>query len=157
MRSACKKWDDRLESNSQKLPVIAYWQTQRCNTTGQASNPRRLSSQQLTDAIHEFHPNRKNSYRTQARTFETGLTDFRTTVDFVNPFYDYIVETLIEADARYQTIRSWFEDRFGILFHVRETCPLDKVSWLVDSFEYMNVALALNAPWINYMPRPAQG
>lgn len=210
-----------------------YWQAHRRDATGQVINPTRLNAQQLTDAIHTFHPNRKHSYRNQARTFETGLSDFRTTGDFVDPFYDYIMEPLVAADARYQTnrfsklvknvlvetagqgktpltgisinqmctrllkmlvsntvdrpemahfrklvetlgakvitavllkivlfrrtIRSWFEDRFGILFHVRESCSLDKISWLVDSFEYMNVALALNAPWINYMPRPVQG
>ncbi|MEM9806655.1 MAG: hypothetical protein AAF959_15390, partial [Cyanobacteria bacterium P01_D01_bin.56] len=52
-----------------------------------------------------------------------------------------------------RTIRSWFEDRFGILFHIQESYALERVKWLVESFEYMNVALALNAPWVNYMPR----
>ncbi|MEL6230929.1 MAG: hypothetical protein AAFX51_07725 [Cyanobacteria bacterium J06636_28] len=209
----------------------AYWQAHRRGINGQVINPTRFDHAKLVDAIHTFHPNRKNSYRDQAKTFETDLAKLRTTEDFVAPFYDYIMEPLVEADARYQTkrfsklikavlvdtagqgktpltgisinqmctrllkmlvsntvdrpemahfkklvetvgakvvtavllkivlfrrtIRSWFEDRFGILFHARESCPLDNVSWLVDSFEYMNVALALNAPWINYMPRPA--
>ena len=208
-----------------------YGQAYRRGESGQMINPTRLAPKQLVEAIHTFHPNRKNSYRHQATAFETGLADFRTTGDFVEPFYDYIMEPLVAADARYQTnrfsklvkgvladtagqgktpltgisinqmctrllkmlvtntvdrpemahfkrlvetlgakvitavllkivlfrrtIRPWFEDRFGILFHVRESCPLDKVSWLVDAFEYMNVALALNAPWINYLPRPA--
>lgn len=53
-----------------------------------------------------------------------------------------------------RTVRSWFEDRFGILFHKWESSSIDSISWLVQSFEYMNVALALNAPWVNYLPKP---
>lgn len=207
----------------------AYWQACRQGTHGQVINPTRLEHTQLKDAIHAFHPHRKGGYRQQAQTFETGAASFRTTVDFVEPFYDYIMEPLLQVDNRYQTnrfskivkdvlidvagergipltgisinqmctrllrllvsntverpemihfkrlvekagakavtaillkivlfrrtIRSWFEDRFGILFHIREAFALDKVSWLVESFEYMNVALALNAPWVNYTPR----
>lgn len=52
-----------------------------------------------------------------------------------------------------RTVRSWFEDRFGILFHMWESSSIDSISWLMQSFEYMNVALALNAPWINYLPK----
>ncbi|MFG6095216.1 hypothetical protein SPB21_08190 [Leptothoe sp. ISB3NOV94-8A] len=52
-----------------------------------------------------------------------------------------------------RTVRSWFEDRFGILFHKWESSSLDSIGWLVQSFEYMNVALALNAPWVNYVPK----
>ncbi|NEP62417.1 MAG: hypothetical protein F6K31_36715 [Symploca sp. SIO2G7] len=207
-----------------------YWQAYRQGMSGRMINPTRLDHGQLTDAIYSFHPERRGSYRHQARAFEAGVTDFRTTGEFVDPFYSYIMEPLLAVDDRYQTnrfsklvkdvladtagpsrtpltgisinqmcthllkllvsntvdrpemahfkrlvdtagakamtavllklvlfrrtIRSWFEDRFGILFHVRESFTLDKVAWLVDSFEYMNVALALNAPWINYMPRP---
>lgn len=52
-----------------------------------------------------------------------------------------------------RTVRSWFEDRFGILFHMWESSTIDSIPWLVQSFEYMNVALALNAPWVNYVPK----
>ncbi len=52
-----------------------------------------------------------------------------------------------------RTVRSWFEDRFGILFHMWEQSSVDSIDWLVQSFEYMNVALALNAPWVNYLPK----
>ncbi len=55
-----------------------------------------------------------------------------------------------------RTVRSWFEDRFGILFHMWESSSLDSITWLVQSFEYMNVALALNAPWVNYVPKARQ-
>lgn len=206
-----------------------YWQASRQGTHGQLINPTRLDHNQLREAIGTFHPQRKGGYRHQAQTFETSISDFRTTGDFVDPFYDYIMEPLLQVDERYgsnrfskivkdvlldasgksqtpltgisinqmctrllkllvsntverpemahfkklvttvgakavtaillkivlfrRTIRSWFEDRFGILFHIQEACALDKISWLVESFEYMNVALALNAPWINYTPR----
>ncbi len=209
-----------------------YWQASRQGTHGQVINPTRLEHTQLKEAIRTFHPQRKGGYRHQAQTFEAGVSDFRTTGDFVAPFYDYIMEPLIQVDDRYghnrfskivkqvlvdaagnsqtpltgisinqmctrllkllvsntvdrpemayfkklvttvgakavtaillkivlfrRTIRSWFEDRFGILFHIQESCALDKVAWLVESFEYMNVALALNAPWINYMSKPTR-
>ncbi|MEA5467083.1 hypothetical protein [Leptothoe sp. PORK10 BA2] len=207
-----------------------YWQVSRQGTQDQIFNPTRLGHTQLNDAICTFHPQRKGGYRHQAQTFEAGVSAFRTTGDFVDPFYDYIMEPLLQVDEQYgrnnfsklvknvlidaggkgqtpltgisinqmctrllkllvsntierpetahfkklvttagaktvtaillkivlfrRTIRSWFEDRFGILFHMQESCALDKVAWLVESFEYMNVALALNAPWVNYTPRP---
>jgi len=43
-----------------------------------------------------------------------------------------------------RTIQPWFEDRFGILFHTWERTHTDAITWVVQSFEYMNVALALN-------------
>lgn len=192
-------------------------------------NPTRLGDQQLTEAICLFDPEPAGSYRDQAQNFEGGISNFRTTGDFVAPFYEYVMEPLVQVDGRYQsnrfsklvkdilvtaagqgatpltgisinqmctrllkllvsntverpemahfkrlveavgakvitavllkivlfrrTIRSWFEDRFGILFHTQESRSLESVAWLVESFEYMNVALALNAPWVNYMPR----
>lgn len=50
-----------------------------------------------------------------------------------------------------RTVRSWFEDRFGILFNHWEQSPVEDVPWLITAFEYMNVALALNAPALNYV------
>ncbi|MEM9807887.1 MAG: hypothetical protein AAF959_21685, partial [Cyanobacteria bacterium P01_D01_bin.56] len=195
---------------------------------GNVVNPTRLGHEQLTEAIRLFDPEPTSSYRHQAQRFEGGVANFRTTGDFVDPFYEYIMEPLVTVDDRYQnnrfsklvkdvlftaagqsttpltgisinqmctrllkllvsntvdrpemvhfkrlvetvgakvvtavllkivlfrrTIRSWFEDRFGILFHIQESYTLERVKWLVESFEYMNVALALNAPWVNYMP-----
>lgn len=206
-----------------------YWQACRQGTHGKVVNPTRLEHGQLKEAIHLFHPRRQDGFRHQAQRFEGGMADFRTTGDFLDPFYEYIMSPLVQVDDRYQnnrfsklvkdvlmksagqsttpltgisinqmctrllkllvsntvdrpemahfkrlietvgakivtavllkivlfrrTIRPWFEDRFGILFHVQESCALDRVGWLVESFEYMNVALALNAPWINYTPR----
>ncbi|MEM6252739.1 MAG: hypothetical protein AAF821_07445 [Cyanobacteria bacterium P01_D01_bin.156] len=206
-----------------------YWQAQRQGNLDQAVNPSRLEHRKLREAIGLYHPQRRNGYRHQAQIFEGGVTQFRTTGDFVEPFYKYVMEPLVHVDERYQnnrfsklvkevlvssagqtttpltdisitqmctrllkllvsntierpemahfkrlvetvgakvvtavllklvlfrrTIRSWFEDRFGILFHIQESCTLDRVGWLVESFEYMNVALALNAPWVNYTPR----
>jgi hypothetical protein len=50
-----------------------------------------------------------------------------------------------------RTIRYWLEDRFAILFHKWESEKLEQIPWLVQSFEYMNVALALNAKCANYI------
>ena len=41
-------------------------------------------------------------------------------------------------------IQPWFEDRFGILFHTWERAQTETIPWVVQAFEYMNVALALN-------------
>ncbi|MEO0867166.1 MAG: hypothetical protein AAFY17_01730 [Cyanobacteria bacterium J06642_11] len=206
-----------------------YWQACRQGSPEKGVNPTRLEHGQLKEAIHLFHPRRQDGFRKQAQRFEGGMTGFRTTGDFLDPFYQYVMAPLVQVDSRYQgnrfsklvkdvlvssagqgstpltgisinqmctrllkllvsntvdrpemahfkrlvetvgakivtavllkivlfrrTIRSWFEDRFGILFHWQEACALDRVEWLVESFEYMNVALALNAPWVNYMPR----
>ncbi|MEM9265866.1 MAG: hypothetical protein AAGA46_10120 [Cyanobacteria bacterium P01_F01_bin.13] len=64
-----------------------------------------------------------------------------------------ITAVLLKIVLFKRTVRSWFEDRFGILFHMWESSSVDSISWLVQSFEYMNVALALNAPWVNYVPK----
>lgn len=205
-----------------------YWQAYKAGE--QAVNPTKLSNDDLAQAICTFHPEGTNAYRKQAQSFEKGARSLRTSNEFIEPFYHYVMEPLVQVDERYsskrfgkvvkdvlsksvgninapltdisinhmctrllkllvsntldcpetvyfekliktvgarvvtavllkvilfrRTVRSWFEDRFGILFHLWENFELSQITWLVDAFEHMNVALALNAPWVNYVPRP---
>ncbi|MEM8545015.1 MAG: hypothetical protein AAGF66_13620 [Cyanobacteria bacterium P01_H01_bin.119] len=41
-------------------------------------------------------------------------------------------------------VRPWFEERFGILFHVYEQTRKTEIPWLVQTLEHLNIALALN-------------
>lgn len=50
-----------------------------------------------------------------------------------------------------RTVQPWFEDRFGILFHTWERARTDSIGWVVQAFEYMNVALALNLNRVCYV------
>lgn len=50
-----------------------------------------------------------------------------------------------------RTVQPWFEDRFGILFHTWEQARTETIPWVVQAFEYMNVALALNLNRVCYV------
>jgi hypothetical protein len=44
----------------------------------------------------------------------------------------------------------WLESRFGILLHIYEDKPKREIDWVVQAFEHMNVALALNYQPLGY-------
>jgi len=48
-----------------------------------------------------------------------------------------------------RAIRPWLERRFAILFQLHETHTTDKVGWLVDALEHLNIALTTNFSNLN--------
>ena len=54
------------------------------------------------------------------------------------------VGVLLKVVMFCKPVRPWFEERFGILFHLYEQTRKDEIVWLVKSLEHVNIALALN-------------
>jgi hypothetical protein len=57
---------------------------------------------------------------------------------------------LLNLTLTCQMVRHDLERRFAHLFHIFENRACQTVQWLVDAFEHMNVALALNAKYLGY-------
>ncbi|NET33394.1 MAG: hypothetical protein F6K19_15460 [Cyanothece sp. SIO1E1] len=72
-----------------------------------------------------------------------------------NVGHQAVTAALLKIVLFRRVIRSWFEDRFSILFHLWEHTCSDVNGWLVQAFEHMNVALALNASWVGYIDEVA--
>lgn len=70
------------------------------------------------------------------------------TVNFRNLLKDVghavTVGVLLKVVMFCRAVRPWFEERFGILFHLYEQTRKGEIPWLVQSLEHLNVALALN-------------
>ena len=57
---------------------------------------------------------------------------------------------LIKISLFRKAITPWLENRFGILYELYETEEVPEIEWLVQAFEHLNVALALNAEDVGY-------
>ncbi|MEO1348489.1 MAG: hypothetical protein AAFW84_06755 [Cyanobacteria bacterium J06635_15] len=70
------------------------------------------------------------------------------TVNFRNLLKDVghtiTVGVLLKVVMFCKAVRPWFEERFGILFHLYEQTRKGEIPWLVQSLEHLNIALALN-------------
>lgn len=64
-----------------------------------------------------------------------------------------VIAVLLKIVLFRRTVRAWFENRFGILFHIWESVKAEKIPWLIQAFEHANVALALNFEHLYYTPR----
>jgi hypothetical protein len=65
--------------------------------------------------------------------------------------YSPVTMVLLRIVLFWKRLRGWLEDRFGILFHLNEDKRKRDIEWVVQAFEHMNLALALNAKWLGYL------
>jgi hypothetical protein len=76
-------------------------------------------------------------------------TEFQEMICLVG--YQVVTTVLLRIVMFWKRIRSWLEDRFGILFHIYESYHKHDVEWYVQAFEHMNLALVLNAESMGYV------
>jgi len=126
-----------------------------------SANHQRLFGRELSKVLDEFHDDVSVTRTMEIQLFSrllNAIARFDNTRQEDARFYRFVTiagpqvmtSLLLRIILTCRMVRFELEKRFAHLHHKFSQVSQDRVQWLVEAFDHMNVALALNAKYLNY-------